>query len=66
MKGKLDKVDGKWIVRYEDIASLFPFTRYEIIDLPIHPDLDTPFNNENEFREGLDVIFTNIDGYAMI
>ena len=66
MYGKLYKVDSKWIVRYEDIKSLFPFTQYEMIDIPIHPNLDIPYYHDNEFKEGLEVFFNIVDDYAMV
>ena len=66
MEGKLYKVEDKWIVRYEDIKSLYPFTQYEMIDISIHPNLDIPYYHDNEFKEGLDVFFNVVDEYAFV
>jgi len=38
MKGKLTNKQNEWVVVYEDIIRLFPFTQYGIKELTIHPD----------------------------
>jgi hypothetical protein len=38
MKGKLQKTDEQWVVVYEDITRLFPFTQYGTKEILLHPD----------------------------
>lgn len=66
MQGTLYKVEDKWIVRYEDIKTLFPFTEYEIIDLPLNPIHNIPYYDTFDFTEGLPVFFKIIDDTAML
>jgi hypothetical protein len=37
MRGKIEKTEKGWIVRYEDIIRLFPFTQYGMKELPLNP-----------------------------
>jgi hypothetical protein len=55
MIGKLYKKEKGWIVKYEDIIRLFPFTQYGSKELPLYPEdsvycLDADNGQEVEFE----------------
>lgn len=69
MKGNLNKTQQGWVVNYEDITSLVPFTQKGYKQIPLHSDnatycLDADQGKEIEFE----IVISALDfvGYAKL
>jgi hypothetical protein len=56
MKGKLLQTKTGWIIRYEDLIRLYPFSQYGMKEIHIHPDIQKYYFLDED-ADGADVEF---------
>ena len=61
MKGKLVQTDGGWIIRYEDLLRLYPFSEYNTKEIHIHPHYEKYYFLDAD-ADGSEVEFEIVTG----